>query len=40
LATWIKLDIAADASGATDDVERVSNVALTGWNAGLTAANK
>jgi hypothetical protein len=37
VGTWIKLDIAADASGASDDVESVSNVALTGWAAGLTA---
>jgi hypothetical protein len=37
VGTWIKLDVAADASGASDDVESVSNVALTGWNSGLTA---
>jgi hypothetical protein len=37
VGTWIRLDIAADASGASDDVESVSDVALTGWAAGLTA---
>jgi len=35
--TWIKLDVAADASGSSDDVESVSSVALTGWNSGSTA---
>lgn len=39
VGTWIKLDIAADASGASDDVESVNNVSLTGWNSGLTAGH-
>ncbi len=37
IGNWIKLDVAADASGANDDLESVSDVTLTGWAAGLTA---
>lgn len=39
VGTWIKVDVASDASGASDDVESVSNVNLTGWNAGLTTGH-
>lgn len=37
VGTWVIMNVAADASGASDDVESVSNVTLTGWGAGLTA---
>jgi hypothetical protein len=37
VGTWIKLDVAADASGASDDVESVSSVNLAGWNSSLVA---
>lgn len=37
VGTAINVDIAADASGASGDVEQSSQVTLTGWGAALTA---
>jgi len=37
LGQWTALSLSADASGASGDVETVSNVTLTGWRTNVTA---
>jgi len=37
LGQWVAIDIGADASGASGDVETVSNVTLTDWKSNVTA---
>lgn len=37
LGQWIALSFAGDASGASGDVETISNTTLTGWRTNLTA---
>jgi len=37
LGQWVSLSLSADASGASGDVETVSNVTLTSWKSNVTA---
>lgn len=37
IGQWVAINIAADASGASGDVETVSNVTLTDWKSNVTA---